>query len=843
MLRKLVSLMVSVLAFSFLLAPLPGLSAAQPGSRFFAETGYTVQGKFLAYWESHGGLAQQGYPLSDEFSEISQLDGKSYTVQYFERAVFELHPENAGTPYEVLLSLLGVYEYQQRYSPAGAFNQRVSTDNPRYFPETGHTVGGKFRAYWERNGGLAQQGYPLSDELTEVSTLDGKPYTVQYFERAVFELHPENAGTPHEVLLTQLGTYQYRARYQAGFAIPAPWPNRTQQHPRGNDNYLVWTEIPNADLAAPAYLRAVEVGTNRQIIVSDSIDGSIAPALAPDGSLVAWVNQGPACPTDCNERTIQARDLATGATFTVGSTNLYDRAPAVAGHAVAWVERQDQDLVERVLLKDLTTNQTTVVATGTPSSNLLTSLVLNDDYLIWSDAVSGGNGWEYTVRAYDRRTGQTDAVAVGRGLHTPLALDGRQVVWSDNQVHWVDLASGAHRVLADQWTTDVFIQDNVVIWSARGGDLWGARLSDTTPRLLAGGAGLQVAPTRAALWLIWQNDGGVRPGWLTSKAFSELFAGPPVIPPAPRRLAAGVDGGGRWAVAAAGPYLAYLSRGERDNNPQTLILQNTVTGETISVDVENYPLNLAFALDSRRLVWTARLAGQSTIFALDLQTRQVTPLVTAGGEENRLSWGGLAVDGDTLYYTDRLASQRGLIARDLTTGQEQVLGGPTASDPVAAGGTVVWRELVSMGSRWQAPIFRLYVRRAGGPVTLVAESSSFLYDIAGDQVVWTADSFSGSLNLYNLTTGTSRTLVERGAVDPQIRGNTVVWAQRHDEGIGGWSIQARDLTSGATWTVVPQEAAMLHAGALLDGGLVAYTDVGWIGGLQTLYLTALDPDQ
>jgi hypothetical protein len=42
--------------------------------------------------------------------------------------------------------------------------------------------------------------------------LNGKPYTVQYFERAVFELHPENKS-PYDVLLSQLGTFQYKARY------------------------------------------------------------------------------------------------------------------------------------------------------------------------------------------------------------------------------------------------------------------------------------------------------------------------------------------------------------------------------------------------------------------------------------------------------------------------------------------------------------------------------------------------------------------------------------------------------------------------------------------------------
>src|SRR5690242_8193093 len=152
-------------------------TSAQTAQRYFPETGQWLRGRFLQYWESHGGLAQQGYPLTDEFPEPSS-NGKTYPVQYFERAVFEYHPENAGTPYSVLLSLLGTFRYQAKYGTTGAPSQRVSIDNPRFFPETKHTVGGKFRAYWESHGGLAQQGYPISDEFTEVSELNGKSYTV-----------------------------------------------------------------------------------------------------------------------------------------------------------------------------------------------------------------------------------------------------------------------------------------------------------------------------------------------------------------------------------------------------------------------------------------------------------------------------------------------------------------------------------------------------------------------------------------------------------------------------------------------------------------------------------------
>jgi hypothetical protein len=125
--------------------------------------------------------------------------------------VFEYHPENPD-PFKVLLSQLGTFQYRKKY-PGGAPNQTPNTsEGSKLFPETGFRVGGKFLDYWTKNGGLAQQGFPISDELQEVSDLDGKTYTVQYFERAVFELHPENAGTPYEVLLSQLGTFQYKDR-------------------------------------------------------------------------------------------------------------------------------------------------------------------------------------------------------------------------------------------------------------------------------------------------------------------------------------------------------------------------------------------------------------------------------------------------------------------------------------------------------------------------------------------------------------------------------------------------------------------------------------------------------
>ncbi|HUS16246.1 MAG TPA: hypothetical protein VM536_14705, partial [Chloroflexia bacterium] len=47
------------------------------------------------------------------------------------------------------------------------------------------------------------------------SELDGQTYTVQYFERAVFEAHPQNRP-PYDILLSQLGTFQWRRVHPSG---------------------------------------------------------------------------------------------------------------------------------------------------------------------------------------------------------------------------------------------------------------------------------------------------------------------------------------------------------------------------------------------------------------------------------------------------------------------------------------------------------------------------------------------------------------------------------------------------------------------------------------------------
>ncbi len=181
-------------------------SARAADNQCFDETHQCVSGRFLQYWRAHGldmgdtgisfreSLALFGYPISPEFTQPLE-DGKRYTVQYFERARFEYHPDKPA-PYNVLLGQFG-----RTIHPADP--PAAPKADATYFGETGHNLGGGFRSYWQTHGGLAQFGYPISEEYMETLE-DGKGYIVQYFERARFEFHPENPA-PYDILLGQFG--------------------------------------------------------------------------------------------------------------------------------------------------------------------------------------------------------------------------------------------------------------------------------------------------------------------------------------------------------------------------------------------------------------------------------------------------------------------------------------------------------------------------------------------------------------------------------------------------------------------------------------------------------------
>jgi hypothetical protein len=168
----------------------------------------------LEYWEQNGGLPVFGFPITPQVAQL--VEGKSYQVQVFERNRFELHPENAR-PYDVLLGRLGADRLVTRQIDWQKF-AKADPNAQHYFPQTGQAIAPEFWGYWSSQGlefdgqpgksfeeSLALFGLPLSPAQMEVSQTDGGTYLTQHFERARFEYHPENAGTPYVVLLGLLG--------------------------------------------------------------------------------------------------------------------------------------------------------------------------------------------------------------------------------------------------------------------------------------------------------------------------------------------------------------------------------------------------------------------------------------------------------------------------------------------------------------------------------------------------------------------------------------------------------------------------------------------------------------
>ncbi|HET7036763.1 MAG TPA: kelch repeat-containing protein [Thermomicrobiaceae bacterium] len=182
---------------------------SDPAWVYFPATGHYLAGGFRACWRASGGLTIFGYPLSEEFQERDPGTGHTNVVQYTERARFEYpgdgyssgapcNPDmgRVGAELAQARGLLDTTPFQRLPLPAGT----GSDANCTFFAETGHRLCFGFRQFWQSHGldlggqqtaywkSVALFGYPISEEFTDPDT----GLTVQYFERARFEYHPEN---------------------------------------------------------------------------------------------------------------------------------------------------------------------------------------------------------------------------------------------------------------------------------------------------------------------------------------------------------------------------------------------------------------------------------------------------------------------------------------------------------------------------------------------------------------------------------------------------------------------------------------------------------------------------
>jgi D-alanyl-D-alanine carboxypeptidase len=169
-------------------------------SWYFPYTGHAVSGPFLAYFKAHGGAAIVGYPQTE------QVDVGGVTEQFFTNQILTQDP-TTGAVTSLLLGTLSVPDAALLAPVLPVANTTWRT----YFPQTGHTLTYRFRAFYLAHGGIATFGLPLTEKYAVNGTL------VQYFQRAEFMWHALSASSGY-VVLAPLG----KARLQAlGLVGPA----------------------------------------------------------------------------------------------------------------------------------------------------------------------------------------------------------------------------------------------------------------------------------------------------------------------------------------------------------------------------------------------------------------------------------------------------------------------------------------------------------------------------------------------------------------------------------------------------------------------------------------------
>jgi Tol biopolymer transport system component len=272
-----------------LILSVPPMAAAQATERCFDETGYCVSGRILAYWEQNGGLPVFGFPISPQREEL--VEGQPRQVQWFERNRLELHPENAP-PYDVLLGRLGGELVATQDAPAPEAPQAGC----RYSEQTGFNICGEILAYWNANGleidgqpgttaaeSIALFGLPLTGTY-ETTLPDGNVITVQWFERARFELHPQNAP-PYNVLLGRLGVETLERRGEE----PLP-PPPAEPAPAGNADQIVFQINPEG-YAGPSDIYTINPDGSDLTRLTTNGTSSV-PTWSPDKRRIAYVSNG-----------------------------------------------------------------------------------------------------------------------------------------------------------------------------------------------------------------------------------------------------------------------------------------------------------------------------------------------------------------------------------------------------------------------------------------------------------------------------------------------------------------------------------------------------------------------
>jgi hypothetical protein len=247
-------------AVSLLLATGAPVFAQSSGSEYFKETGHYVSGDFLAYYRSVSNASTLfGYPITEAYIK------NGVTIQYFQRARFELQP-NLPAGQRVRLTQVG----KALYAPG----ERLDIFNPfacRYFTQTGYSVCYAFLDFFKANGGVERFGQPISPFEYRNDLI------VQYFENARFEWKPWMPDG-QRVSVADLGRQYFDQQRED--------PNLLKPFVQGNQS---GTAI---QLQVRAFVwKAVTLASDQQLVYVIVQDQNLQPVSGAQGSAtIRWAD-------------------------------------------------------------------------------------------------------------------------------------------------------------------------------------------------------------------------------------------------------------------------------------------------------------------------------------------------------------------------------------------------------------------------------------------------------------------------------------------------------------------------------------------------------------------------
>ncbi len=242
---------------------------AQPGGRYYSETGHTLSPTFELFYDTRGGAEILGYPITEAF--VDPFSG--FLVQYSENARLELAPDPRSEELQVRAADLGVLIGGWDLPlPASRFPIGHSP-GCRYYEDSGHQVCHSFLDFYESHGGPGVFGFPISEFRIEQARV------VQYFHDFRLDWYPE-AEDGRPIRIAPLGRAHFDSMgYSPDLLAPVD--------PADQQQYSVLALRSSASVLKP--LLGTGETQRAYLIVSDQNDRPVAGAAAlltvylPDG--------------------------------------------------------------------------------------------------------------------------------------------------------------------------------------------------------------------------------------------------------------------------------------------------------------------------------------------------------------------------------------------------------------------------------------------------------------------------------------------------------------------------------------------------------------------------------